>query len=377
MNDKFETRQKKLQKYMKQQGLDLAIIFRRTEIYFLTNTSQDGVLCIQKDAIPQLFLRNGLERAEHECVIPVKEIKSYSDLKNYLSAPKSIGFEEMAPTGLFWRFRKLFPNASFQSITPILRELRALKAPDEITLIKEAGRLTDIGINVAKEQIKPGISELELVAEIEYAMRKEGHQEAIQFHNFNSILTQHVISGSNAAIPSEGSTPLMGKGLSPSFPFGVSRKKIQKDEPLIVDIVGKYQGWLADQTRTIWLGKLSKKLYDAHLACQDILKAIVDAAQIGNTAEELYNFGLEKAREYGYESEFMGNAPFIGHGLGLEIDELPILAKKQTIMLQEGMVIAIEPKIVFKGIGAVGIENTYVMKNRKLIEVTNAPIQLQ
>ncbi|MFX0064310.1 MAG: M24 family metallopeptidase [Candidatus Hermodarchaeota archaeon] len=377
MSDKFEMRLDKLQQYIKQQELDLVIIFRRAEIYFLADTSQDGVLCIERDALPQLFLRNGFERAKNESVLPVKEIKSYSDLKNYLSAPSSIGFEEMAPTGLFWRFQKLFPNANFQNITPILRELRALKAPDEIAMIKEAGRLTDLGINVAKEQIKPGISELELVAEIEYAMRKEGHQEAIQFHNFNSILTQHVISGLNAAIPSEGATPLMGKGLSPSFPFGVSRKKIQKDEPLVVDIVGKYQGWLADQTRTIWFGKLSNKLYDAHLACQEILKAIVDAAQIGITAEELYNLGLAKAREYGYESEFMGNAPFIGHGLGLEIDEFPILAKKQTIVLQEGMVIAIEPKIVFKDIGAVGIENTYAMENGKLIEVTNAPIQSQ
>ncbi|MFX0090710.1 MAG: M24 family metallopeptidase [Candidatus Hodarchaeota archaeon] len=376
MTDKFDMRLQKLQQYLEHHEIDLAIILRRADIYFLSNTSQDGVLCIPKSGVPQLFLRTGLDRAKKESVLSVEQIKGYSDLKNYVSPPSFIWFDEIVPTGLFWRFQKEFPNAEFQNIASIVREIRAVKAPDEIAAIKEAGKLTDLGIIVAKEQLKQGMSELELAAEIEYAMRKEGHQEGIQFRAFNSILSQHILSGQNAAISSEGSTPLIGKGLSPSFPFGVSKRKIQKNEPVIIDIVGKYQGWLADQTRTIWDGNLPEKLYSAHLACQEILKVVIDAARIGITAGELYVAAIKKAKELGYENEFMGGAAFIGHGVGLEIDELPILARKQSLTPQEGMVIAIEPKIVFKELGAVGIENTYVIENGVLSKITSASIQV-
>ncbi|MFW9990642.1 MAG: M24 family metallopeptidase [Candidatus Odinarchaeota archaeon] len=377
MVSKFETRTIKLQKHMKKQGLNSSFILRRIEIFFLSNTSQNGVLHVPVDGEPCLFLRTGHSRATVESSFQIEKIQGYADLKKLVPVPTRAGFEGNAPAALFWRFQKLFPDTVFQDISPVLRSLRAIKTPDEITKIKEAGRLNDLGMAVAREHLKPGISELELVAEIEYRMRKEGHQESIQFAAFNSILAQHVLSGPNGALPSDGSTPLVGQGLSSNFPFGVSRRKIQQDEPVIVDIVSKYEGWLADQTRTIWHGKLSEKLYDAYLICQEILEEVITKARAGIPAVELYNLAHGIAKEKGFENEFMGYSSFLGHGLGLEIDELPVLVKKQDSTLQEGMVMAIEPKIIFKSVGAVGIENTYVMENGKLEKLTGAPVQDQ
>ncbi|MHA2330722.1 MAG: M24 family metallopeptidase [Candidatus Hodarchaeales archaeon] len=375
LTSKFERRIKRLQEHMKEQEWSSSFISRRINVYFLANTSQNGILHVPIDGDPCLLLRAGHERAKNETSFQVEKIRGYSDLRNLIPEPDRAGFENTVPAGVFWRFQKLFPATDFQDMSPVLRALRAIKTPDEITMIKEAGQLNDLGITTARNHLKPGITELELVAEIEYRMRKEGHQESILFDAFNSILAQHVLSGPNGALPGDGSTPLIGQGLSSSFPFGVSNRKIQQDEPVIIDIVSKYNGWLADQTRTYWHGKLSKEFQDGHLTCQEILEEVVAKTKIGTPVGELYNLATRMAREKGYENDFMGEASFLGHGLGLEIDELPVLVKGQTLPLQEGMVIAIEPKIVFKGKGAVGIENTLVMENGRLEKVTDATVQ--
>jgi Xaa-Pro dipeptidase len=194
--------------------------------------------------------------------------------------------------------------------------------------------------------------------------------------SFNGeMLYAHVCSGPASAVPAYLDTPLGGVGPHPSFGQGAGWRRIQPHEPIIVDNAGWAEGYLVDQTRVFTIGELPPRLvraYDDMRSVQELMRGL---ALPGTNCAELYERCLARAHELGYADHFMGpmgaQASFIGHGLGIEIDELPPIARGATeFVLGVGMAFAFEPKVVFPGEGAIGIENTFYLGPDGLEQLT-------
>ncbi|HKL48121.1 MAG TPA: M24 family metallopeptidase, partial [Desulfuromonadales bacterium] len=212
--------------------------------------------------------------------------------------------------------------------------------------------------------------------ELEYTARKANHQGLTRMRGFNSELFYgHVFSGPDSAVPAFNDTPLGGLGVNPSIGQGASYNRIKAGQPIIVDFTGAFDGYIVDQTRTFCVGGLSdemNKAYDDMVKIEEKLKKI---ARPGVAWGELYEQCHSMAVDMGYADHFMGSSgaqvSFIGHGVGIEVDEFPFIAKGfSDQLLEKNMTFAFEPKVVYPGIGAVGVENTFWVAEDGLKHIT-------
>ena len=220
--------------------------------------------------------------------------------------------------------------------------------------------------------LKEGMTEIELSGKLELFLRIRGNQGLPRVRAFNQELSVQILSGWNSARPSFFNGPTGGSGLGPFFPQGPGFKTIGRHEPILIDYSAVINGYVADNTRIFSIGSLSDKLTAAHNTALEIKRRLIQRIKPGLDGRELYLTALSIAEESGLADYFMGygnKVNFIGHGIGLELDEMPIIAKKHQI-LQPGMVFALEPKFIFPGEGTVGIEDTFVLTESGLEQLT-------
>ncbi len=369
-----------LQNLMRQEGIEGAVIVQNADLFYFTGTVQRSHLFIPADGKPVLMVKKSYPRAREESALEeIIPLDNFKDLPGTIGAYgyknlDKIGLEiDVLPAALYLKYQKLFFPAEIVDVSPLIRRVRMVKSAYEIDLIKEAADLNRTFFSRVKDFLREGVSEVELAGQLEAVYRRHGHQGYVRMRGFNQeIMYGHLMSGRNLAVPSFLDSPEGGPGLNPSFPQGAGFKKIGRNEPVMVDYVGVLNGYMVDQARIFCLGRLPEKFERAHRAAIDIQDQIKKAARPGVLCEELYNLAVSMASEYGLKEHFMGHpdpAPFIGHGLGIELDELPVLARGFKIPLEEGMTLALEPKFIFPD-GEVGIENTFVVRDHGLETLT-------
>lgn len=374
--EELEYRIKKLQSYMAEAEIDAVIVTQNADLFYFTGTIQSGALYVPATGEPIYMVRKDLMRARMECglreIVPFASMKDIPGiLSNYgYALPARIGMElDVIPVNFFARYRAVFPAADYVDASPLIRRVRMVKSKYEIHLLQDSATQVDKVYRRAREVIREGMTDLELAAELEFTARKEGHQGLVRMRAFNAeLFYAHVFSGTDSAVPAYVDTPLGGLGLNPSFGQGAGLKRIERNEPIIVDFAGCVDGYLTDQTRVFSIGDISdrmKKAYDDMLKVQ---QRMTEVALPGTPWGHVYDVCRALAVELGYADSFMGakgaQVSFIGHGIGIEIDEYPFIAKGfNEMVLEPGMVFAFEPKVVLPGEGAIGIENTFYISN--------------
>ena len=205
-------------------------------------------------------------------------------------------------------------------------------------------------------------------------MRLQGNLGIFRvFGQSMEIFMGSVLTGDNAAFPSPYDFALGGEGLDPALPGGLNRSLLKEGQSVMVDLGGNFNGYMGDMSRVFSIGKLSDEAYTAHQVCLDIQDAVSSMAQPGVVCEDLYNTAIDIVTKAGFADKFMGigqQAKFIGHGIGLEINEAPVLAPRIKQELEPGMVFALEPKIVIPGVGPVGIENSWTVTQEGVEKLT-------
>lgn len=374
---------------MRAAQLDAVIIVQNADLFYFTGTVQSGNLYVPASGQPLYMVRKEAARARMECglreVLPfasMKEIPGILSQYGY-QLPQRIGMElDVLPVNFYERYRTVFPNAHISDVTPLIRKVRMIKSHYEIHLMKEAADQVDQVYRRAHEVIKVGMTDLDLAAELEFTARKDGHQGLIRMRGFNSeLFYAQIVSGADSAVPSYCDTPLGGLGLNPSFGQGAGLKRIEAHEPIIVDFGSCVDGYLSDQTRVFSVGTVSDKLSRAYDDMRELQELMVKMVATDVSWGAVYDECLQRAVEMGYADSFMGalgaQVSFIGHGLGVEIDEFPFIARGFRDQLFEvGMAFAFEPKVVFPGEGAIGIENTYYLSNEGLKRLTYSSDEL-
>lgn len=385
----LEYRCHKLQEYMASESLDAVMMVQNADLFYFTGTVQSGNLYVPASGQPLYMVRKDAGRARMESGL--KEVIPFSSLKDIpkilvqygYSEPKRIGLElDVLPVNFCERYRTLYPGAVFVDATPLIRKVRMIKSHYEIHLMKDAADQVDLVYRRAREVIKVGMTDLDVAAELEYTARKAGHQGLIRMRGFNSDIGYgQIFSGTDSAVPAYSDTPLGGLGLNTSFGQGAGLKRIEANEPVVIDFAGCVDGYLSDQTRVFSVGAPSDRMRRAYDDMLKIQSMMMDVIEVGMSWAELYNICCRSAVHMGYADSFMGakgaQVSFIGHGLGVEIDEYPFIAKGfDQMVLDVGMAFAFEPKVVFPGEGAVGIENTFYLSNEGLKRLTYSSDEL-
>jgi Xaa-Pro dipeptidase len=347
-------------------------MLQNADLFYFTGSIQQGALYVPPEGEPLYFVRKDHGRARMESglkeVVPFSSPKDIPGLLNDFNypMPTKLGMElDVIPVVVMNRFSKAMGNPDVTDATPLIRSVRAVKSDYEINILKDAALIVDKVCKRAREVIREGMTDLELVAELEFTARNAGHQGLVRMRGFNNeLFFGHVFSGTDSAIPTYSDTPLGGVGLNPSFPQGASYKKIRRHEPITVDFSGIFDGYIVDQTRMFSIGELPDQLTNAYNDMVAIQEHAKQVARPGVSWGGLYEECLQMACDLGHEDHFMGakgaQVSFIGHGTGVELDEYPFIARGfNDVQLERNMVFAFEPKVVYPGLGAVGVENTF------------------
>ncbi|NTW55571.1 MAG: aminopeptidase P family protein [Chlorobiaceae bacterium] len=349
-------------------GVHAALLLMPADIYYFTGTRQNSALWLPAEGEPVLFVRKSVSRATVECLgAEVRPFPSSREFEKHIPAKQSrIGMTfDAVPVQQHVFYSRILPGREFVDISMIVRETRSIKTPFEIELLRESAAMLASVFAVVPGFLREGMSELELAAEMEFRLRKKGHEGYVRMRAFNQELFGGMAVSGGAATYGFFDGAVTGRGLSSASPQGASLDPIRANEPVLVDFAGIRNGYITDMTRMFVIGELDAELRRAFDVSLGIQEAVRRAMVPGAICEEIYQLSASIAEKEGLGHCFMGmpgeQSRFVGHGVGLELDELPVLAQGFREPLQAGQVVAVEPKFVFPDKGAVGIENTFVV----------------
>ncbi|PLX79212.1 MAG: aminopeptidase P family protein [Desulfuromonas sp.] len=368
LHDECPARIGRLQQQIQQQQLDGALFLYPIDIYYFTGTRQNGMLWVPAEGDAKLLIRKSLSRARLDAVsIEPMPFPSSRELSGIIGQPgQRIGttFDVLPVTQLSY-LKKVLPEREFLDVSAVNRELRSVKSLWEIDKIRFSGRQLSKVFSRVPDFLTEGMREIDLAAAFEESLRRLGGEGFVRMRAFNQELFQGLAVASGAEHPGFFDGAVTGNGLSAAAPHGASTAIIKRDTPILIDYAGIFDGYIVDMTRMFVVGNLHPDLQKAFDVACTIQNQLVDLLKPGNLCSDLFAVADSTAREAGLGDKFMGppgeQAKFVGHGLGLELDEMPVLAKGFDVPLAAGQTIAIEPKFILPGLGAIGIENTFAV----------------
>lgn len=363
----LKLRRDKIRSLMAQQEIDAALITCNVNLIYTYGRVVSGYLYLPLNAPARLFIKRP-NNIEGEHIHSIRKPEQLPDLLKEcglpLPAKLMLEGDELSYTE-YTRLAACFLETTVVNGTPLIRKARSVKTNIEIEMFRRSG----IAHTKAYEQIpsvyRPGMTDRQLSIEIERLMRLEGCLGIFRtFGQSMEIFMGSLLAGDNATAPAPYDFALGGEGLDPSIPIGANGALLQPGQSFMVDMGGNFYGYMGDMSRVFSIGKLPEKAYAAHQTCLDVQAAVIEKAKPGAVCEDLYNTAIDIVTKAGFADYFMGvgqKAKFIGHGIGLEINEAPVLAPRMKQELEPGMVFALEPKIVLPGVGPLGIENSWVV----------------
>lgn len=367
-----------VQKHMQAIGADAILVNSNLNQLYLTGRIFMGYTYLPAQGLPHFFVRrpNNLVGDQVHHIYKPEQIPQFLTQIG-LPAPQHLLLEAAELSHQNWlRLSKLWDTPSDDAST-LLRRCRAVKTPYEVQIMKLTGARHAAVIEQYVARYHPGMSDQEWTVEMIHQMLQAGSLGIFRVAGEDmECFMGTVLAGPNGGAVSPYDFALGGRGLHPSLPVGQSGTKLEPGTPIMVDLAANFYGYLTDCTRTFAIGQLPEAAYAAHQTAIDITKALMAAGVPGAHCEELYHLALEMADQAGLGDYFMGleqKARFVGHGTGLVINELPVLGARSRDHLALNMCIALEPKFVLPGIGAVGIEDTCLVTQQGMISLTPAP----
>lgn len=374
--DDLQTRRKLLQHEMQKSGVDACILTTGVNVFYVAGCIYNGYFYLPVVGEAFHFLKRTTEAVLENAVFIRKPEQIAEELeKRGLPLPRKVLLEVDVLS--FTECNRLISSlqiAETANASTLLRQLRSVKTEFEISQIRKCAQKHIEVYQQIPRLYKKGMTDFELQFEIEHLMRQQGSQGIFRSYGANmDIYMGSLLVGENAETPSPFDFALGGKGGSPMLPLGACGETIREGNAIMVDMAGNYGAWMTDMTRVFSVGKLSDLAYKAHDVSIEIHETMKLHTKQGTPCADLYNMAVDLVNKNGLEAYFMGTklqAKFVGHGVGLEINEPPVLTPRSKEVFVSNTVFAFEPKFVIPHVGAVGIENTYLVHDKNVENLT-------
>ena len=365
-----------VQESIRETGMDACLLSVDVNIFYMTGQVFNGYFYLPAEGQPFWFVKRPNNLAGEQIVM----IRKPEQIAEYFLA-KGIPFpqkllletDELAYNECI-RLQTMFQMPEIGNATTLMRRVRAIKTPWEISQLRLSAQKHAKAYTTIPSCFRPGMTDLEFQIEIERQMRLNGSIGV--FHTFGAnmnIFMGSVLAGANAGAASPFDFALGGRGQTPLCPVGANGTLLKEGMAVMIDMAGNFSPYLTDMTRVFSIGRLPEIAYRAHQVALDIQEEIVQAACPGFSCAELYHKALARADKEGLTDCFMGTvqqAKFVGHGIGLQINELPVFSSRSKDVLLPGMAFALEPKFVIPEVGAVGIENSFLVTETGVEKLT-------
>ncbi len=373
----LEDRQKRLSIALAEDGIESAYIEDPVELYWLTGGRQNSAILIGSDGTDiqtRHLVRRSIERASFEggaddCPHLTEKHPRMGELSQMLTRFRCV--QKPAMTGAKipqsrWSFineRMEGLEGSSQDCTNTLFKLREVKSEWELSMIRESGKINHSMFESIRESGGPGKTELEMAGVAEDISRASGFGGSIRMRKWPMDCDRVVIAaGRSGRIPSFFDSAIGGVGGSPVSPLGAGFSKVKEGEPVLIDIVHVHRGYVSDCTRMFYSGHLVEEWRNRLDDMIEIGSKVRRSLARGEDCSSSWKEGRGIAEEMGHGENLMGISPeqasFLGHSVGLELDETPVVADGFDRPLELGGTMAIEPKVVYEE-GAIGIEDTW------------------
>lgn len=374
--DDFKDRWKRIRQAMEAGGADGCLLCTDVNLIYATGRVYNGYFYLPSEGEPWFFVKrpSGLEGAY------IRYIRKPEDLPVAFAAcgiplPKKLLLEaDELSYNDYMRLQAVFTPEETGNATAVLRSVRCRKTPWEIAQFRVSAEKHAAAYAEIPSCFRSGMRDLEFQYEIERCMRRHGSMGVFRAFGANmDIFMGSILAGENAGTPSPFDFALGGGGMNPSVPVGANGTVLKEGTAVMVDMAGNFTPYMTDMTRVFSVGKLPDTAYHAHRTALNIQEKIMQAARPGASCADLYNLALAIAEREGLSDRFMGTkqqAKFVGHGIGIQINELPVLTPRSKERLETGMVFALEPKFVIPGTGAVGIENSFLVTEEGVEKLT-------
>lgn len=370
-------RKEKIQAAMRCMSADALLLTDNANLYYTSSRVFCGYTYIPVEGDMLYFVRRPVDLSGDNVIYIRKPEQIPDELKNRgLAMPGTLLLEgDTLSFNEYNRLAAVFSSAQILNDgNTLIRNVRAVKTPFEIALLRQSAASHDLLYRHIPKLYTEGMTDLEFSIEIERCARQHGSLGIFRiFGHSMEIFMGNVLSGENADTPTPYDFAMGGAGLDDSLPIGCNGTTIHPGQTVMVDINGNFTGYMTDLSRVYSLGEIPEIALHAHQVSIEIHQAVASAARPGVAVADLYNKSLEIARARDVEAYFMGHrqkAGFVGHGVGIEINELPVIAPRSHDVLEAGMVFALEPKFVIPGVGPVGIENTYLVTEEGVEKLT-------
>ena len=362
---------------MRKEGADACVLTSIVNIYYVAGQIYNGYFYLPAEGEPWFFVKrpSGWEGPQVEYIRKPEQIPSLLEARGVKRPEKLLLEADELSYNDYMRLLSVFQPRETGNATALLRAQRMVKTPWELEQFKISARQHAKTYAEIPGCFRPGMTDLEFQCEIERRMRRNGSLGVFRASGSMDILMGSVLAGANAETPSPFDFALGGAGATPSLPIGADGTKLVEGVSVMVDMAGNYTAYMTDMTRTFSIGKLPSQAYRMHNVARAILGEIEQVARPGVACADLYNIAARIVERESLSPYFMGTsqqAKFIGHGIGIEINELPVIAPRSKEILAPGMVIALEPKFVLPGTGALGIEDSYVVTPTGIEKLTTS-----
>lgn len=354
---------------MEHAGMGGVFLTHKPDIYYFSGTAQDAYLYVPVEKEPLLFVKRYLPRALAETGIKkVVPVTSITRIPEYIEAvhtslPRSLGLAfDVVPVRDFQFLQTLFAPAVFADATPLIIGCRMIKSGWEIHQMEAVAGLSRKTFEFICKNMVPGESEMAFCGRVEAFARANGHSGKLLVRHYRAEgFSHHLMSGHSGGQGGALDSPVSGTGSCSAYPYGAGHKLIRENEPVLMDLGTMVNGYHMDETRMLVMGKLPPEAEQAGQAAIDILYHVKEKMVPGTPVDQVFTAAVDQARKLGLGSAFLGlpglKSRFIGHGIGLELVEDPVLARGRQTLLMPGMVFAVEPKFIFKDRFAAGIES--------------------
>ena len=376
MENELELKWRRIQQAMRQEEADGCLLTMNMNLYYVSGQVFNGYFYLPAEGRPYWFVKR-LTIPETNQVHVIRKPEQIPDFFRdlNLAMPRKLLLEagELSYNE-YIRLQHVFRAEATGNASALIRHIRMIKTPWEIEQMRISARKHEAVYREIPACYRPGMRDIELQIEIEKRMRVHGSLGYFRAFGSNmDIFMGSLLAGENAGEPSPFDFALGGAGMHASGPLGANGTLLREGTTVMADMSGNYTAYQTDMTRVFSIGKLPDRAYRVHRVALEIQARMERTAKPGVPCAELYRDALAMAGQEGLEDCFMGTrfqAKFVGHGVGLEINELPVLTTRSKDILQPGMTFAFEPKFVLAGIGAVGIENTFLVTDSGVEKMT-------